>query len=112
VEKLYWNGEWLYKEYVEEGKSVNRIAGEQGVAWRTIQRHLIKNDIPLQKQDSEKKLYWDGEWLYKEYIEEEKSIYQIAREQKVGPTTIRRHLIKNDIPIRESNHGKKTIPGP
>jgi len=32
-----------------EGKSIDQIAFEQGVAWQTIQRHLVKNDIPIQK---------------------------------------------------------------
>jgi len=57
-----------------------------------------------------KKLNWNKEWLWNEYIIKEKSIAQIAREQKVGPTTIRRHLIKNDVPIRESDLGKKQYP--
>jgi len=43
-------------------------------------------------------------------LSREKSMYQIAKEQKVTQMTIRRHLIKNNIPIRESNHGKKQYP--
>jgi len=58
----------------------------------------------------EKKLYWSGEWLQNEHIIEGKSITQIAREQGVSDTTIRGHLIKNGIPIREPNHGKKQYP--
>jgi len=50
MEKLYWDKEWLYKEHIEEGKSINKIADEQGVAWQTIRRHLRKNNIPIQKQ--------------------------------------------------------------
>jgi len=51
-DKPYWDGEWLWKEHVEEGKSVNQIAEEQGVHWNTIRRHLRLNDIPIQKQRS------------------------------------------------------------
>jgi len=57
-----------------------------------------------------KKPFWERDWLWNEYIIKEKSISQIAREQKVVPPTIRYHLIKNDIPIRESNNGKKQYP--
>jgi len=52
VKKPYRVREWLWNEHVERGKSVNRIAEEQGVSWRTIRRHLRLNDIPIQKQRS------------------------------------------------------------
>jgi len=55
-----------------------------------------------------KKPYWSRKWLYKEYITEGKSIARIAREKGVANITIRYHLIKNDIPIRE--RGNKQYP--
>jgi len=56
------------------------------------------------------KLYRSRGWLWSEYISEGKSIARIAREQEVSQTTIRKHLIKNNIPIRKANNGKKQYP--
>jgi len=47
----------LYNEHVIEGKSVNKIAEEQGVGYNTVWRHLVKNDIPIQKSDRGTKQY-------------------------------------------------------
>jgi len=55
--KYTWSREWLHNEHVKEGKSVNQIARAQGVGWHTIQRHLVKNGIPIQKHSTSDKQY-------------------------------------------------------
>jgi len=49
--------EWLYDEHVVKGKSVNRIAEEQGVSWSVIRHRLRKFGIPLQGSDKWGKQY-------------------------------------------------------
>jgi len=55
--KYNWSREWLYNEHIVKGKSINKIADEQGVSWATIRDHLIKNDIPIQKHGNSDKQY-------------------------------------------------------
>jgi len=57
-----------------------------------------------------KKLYRNKEWLYNEHWVKGKSVRQIAKEQKVGPATIRYHLIKNDVPIQKADKWCKQYP--
>ena len=46
------------------------------------------------------KLYQNKEWLYDRYVNEKKSIKQIAEICKIMPSTIRGWLKKLDIPYR------------
>jgi len=55
--KYNWGQEWLYNEHIVEGKSINKIADEQGVGWSTVRKHLRKNDIPIQKHGTSNKQY-------------------------------------------------------
>jgi len=55
--KYNWSKEWLHNEHVIEGKSINKIAEEQGVGWNTIRYNLRKNGIPIQKHGTNDKQY-------------------------------------------------------
>ena len=56
-----------------------------------------------------KKLYKNKEWLKQKYINEKLSIREIGRKYDSNKTTIKRYLIKFNIPIRPLSQAKKII---
>jgi len=62
--------------------------------------------IPLPNQhdpewgDKMNKLWKDKDWLYQKYVVEKLNQTEMAKLVGVASSTIRKHLIKNDIPIR------------
>ncbi|MBW2674510.1 MAG: hypothetical protein JRD89_14040 [Deltaproteobacteria bacterium] len=124
--KYNWDREWLYNEHIKEGKSIRQIALEQGVHWNTIQRHLIKNGIPIQKHGKQYPnlepspelsyilgvIAGDGYVSSHSYIELDTKDYAFAQEFRRALKAIglranvieRNHWIKN---LKRQYHGWK-----
>jgi hypothetical protein len=90
--------EFLYKCYKEDMLSVNQIAEKVGCCSKTIYEHMVKNGIERRSPKEFSGLRdfnhdnWNGDnvrsiltkdFLYKEYVELNKSVHQIAKENNI-----------------------------
>lgn len=99
--KPYNTYEYLYHHHVELGKSIKAIAEENQVSYDTIRTNLIKNKIPITKQNRHKK-YSDDEIddMVRLYCEEMLSTNKIAEIYHTDHGLIKRYLIARGISIR------------
>ena len=94
------NRDWLYEQYVTLDRSTKDIANEYGCKRNTIQCWLAKYKI---KKDHVKREYvlkykfQDKDYLYDEYINKEKSVEQIAKDNGSDINTVRYYMRKFDI---------------
>ena len=99
-EKPWMNRDWLYEQYVTLDRSTKDIANEYGCKRNTIQCWLAKYKI---KKDHVKREYvlkykfQDKDYLYDEYINKEKSVEQIAKDNGSDINTVRYYMRKFDI---------------
>ena len=119
MNKKYKDKQWLQSQY--KNKTSREIAQECGTTHQTILRWLKKFDIErrhgkssyLEKQiinpnvDYTKK-YRNKDWLINEY--KTKSIQQIARENDISKTALRKWFIKFDIKKQIKTKSKLTNP--
>lgn len=95
---------WLEREYVERGRSTREIATELGTANTTValalRRHGIPRRaglVPLQAPQLQ-----DRAWLQREYVERQRTTYDIATEMGADPQTVADALQRHGIPRRPS----------
>lgn len=97
----YKQKDWLVQKYHEEGLSQYEIAdlcdASQGTVWYWMRKHGVESETP-DEPVSEK--YKDREWLYEQYVDEERTNKDIAEECGVSDSTICRWKQKLDIPSR------------
>lgn len=99
------NIDWLYDQYVTQGKSSGTIAKEIGCGSSTVQHWLRRHEIPIRDCSSSKlklssQILENKEWLYSQYIVQKKSATKIAKEIGCQQETVSRYLHKFEIPIR------------
>lgn len=102
--RKYHDKEWLRVEYVEKRRSTTDMAEECNVAPQTIRRWLEKNDIDRrgqsQAQISDVKKFHDKEWLREQYLDNNRSMRDIAQECGVSPSGVKKWIDKFDIESR------------
>lgn len=98
--------DFLYQEYIVNKKSTYQIAKEVGFSPITIVNYLKINNIKP-RNIKQAGLLRHGyfkiltkQFLYQEYIKNNKTMQQIAKELKCDITTVKYYLIKHDAPIR------------
>lgn len=101
---------WLYEQYISNKKSTKKISDEIGCSKSFVSAYLIKHDIksrtPSETKIGSKETYNrinNKNWLFKHYIENEKTIMEIASELQINESTVSRHLKKFDIEIRDNS---------
>ena len=97
--------DWLYDQYVTQGKSSGTIAKEIGCGSSTVQHWLRRHEIPIRNCSSSKlklssQILENKNWLYDQYIVQKKSATKIAQEIGCQQETVSRYLHKFEIPIR------------
>ncbi|MGF9741430.1 hypothetical protein ABEX38_29110 [Priestia megaterium] len=97
--------ETIYNVYVIEKKTVKDIIKEHGISYGSFYYYLEKYDIS-RRSDEKEASYRNKEWLENEYINENKSLSQIAQECEVSVSSIASYLQKFEIP------SKKNAPAP
>lgn len=100
VERLH-NKIWLREQYVGQGKSPTEIADAIGVTYGTVRDWLRRHNIeirPRTEGDTEK--LRDEEWLREQYVENQRSTYDIADELGLSQKTIPYWLDKYGIETR------------
>jgi len=102
----YTDPEWLREQYIEKRKNTREIAETQGVTSKTISRWLRKHDIPTrdnsEAQIQEVKKFHDKEWLRERYVDDARSMRDIADECGVTPSGIKNWIDKFGIETRDS----------
>ena len=91
-------------EMYEQGISVPSIAKSRGVDKSVIYRHFKKRGIVFERHPKKGATSRDLEWK-RLYVDERKSLADIAREYGVSPTTVSNHLQKFGVPRRD-NRGR------
>lgn len=103
-----WRDESTLRElYIEQGLSMADTGDKLGVSGSTIKRWLNRHNIPTRtvaegNSDGDVMKLRDKEWLRNQYIEREKSTYDIADELNVSDVIVSKWLRKNDIETRDS----------
>ena len=97
----YQSEEWLYQQYALLGKTLQEIAGDCGAAKKTIWRWVQEFDIDTRSGGPRPGPWKKEGWLRTQYLDQEKSIYQIADEQDCDEKTIRNWLAEHGIETRD-----------
>jgi len=104
AQKKYHQEEWLREQYIFERKSSTKIADECGVTSTTILSWLDKHGIPRrdasQSQIEEIKKFHDEDWLRDQYVNEKRSMRDIAEECGVSPSGVKKWIDRFDIKTR------------
>lgn len=121
AKKCLDNYDWLYNEYVIKTKSISEISRDLSVNTATLRKRLVKfgfeirkttkgiktsEDVLLKRHEKfyADKLYNNKEWLYDQYITQNKSLNEIRREFNIS-AELGKWLRKFDIPMRSSLSG-------
>lgn len=96
----YKNGEWLYEQYIEKDLTIKEIAEIINCSLSTVNRWLRELNIPYKMESCINPRYKDRDWLCDQYVNQGKTIYEIADEIGVGDSTIQRwiHILK--VPVQ------------
>ena len=96
---VYHNEEWLRRHYWDKQMSTYEMGDIAGVSNRTIRYWMDKNDVEKRgnhkrthavtgKSPEDASKYKTKEWLQTQYVEEDRSVVEIADMAGVTPTTI------------------------
>lgn len=116
VAAIYQNKEWLYQKYIVEELSQQQIAELVRCSASTVARWLGIYNIPkrnhsdacnVRNRASGAYLYHDKVWLYQEYIEGQRTVYQMADECECDPTTICNWMARFGISRRSYSEASK-----
>lgn len=93
------NCDWLREQYSVHGRAIQSIADEIGVDDSTVNIWLRKHGIPV-RSILRTGPFKNGDWLYDQYWNKQKSQNKIASEQGVAVYTINRWMRIFNIPAR------------
>jgi transposase len=96
----------LYKEYIENKKSIKVISNEFKIATMTIYEALLRFNIEIRKN---KKYQIPRDILYIEYIENNKTLDEISKIFGCSSSTIKSQLKKYKIQLRIGKPNKNSI---
>lgn len=110
----YTDETWLREQYVDKRNSTEEIAESQGITSTTVQRWLKEYGIPRRNQSEaqikEKKKVHDEYWLRNQYIENRRSMKDIADEVGMTPSGVKKWVDRFDIETR--GYAEHLLTGP
>jgi len=103
---------WLYQKYVLEGLGAYRIGRIVKRDPKRVYEWLVDYGIPIRKRDwnvdgSEPELYWDRNWLYQEYVVNQRSAADIASDFDCEESNILYFLGKHGIETRTVSEARE-----
>jgi len=114
ADKPYQNEAWLREQYVENRRPMPDIADECDVTATTISRYLDKFDIDARGQSeaqiTEKKKVHNEEWLREQYIDNRRSMKDIAGEVDMTPSGVKKWIDRFNIETRDYADHLRTSP--
>jgi len=109
--KKYHNGAWLEEQYHGMGRTLSEIGSICGVTSSTIADWMERNDIDRRSQKEAQKPdadYANESWLRKQYIDNDRSMHNIARGCGVSAAVILKWIRRFDIPTDgTADHARK-----
>ena len=104
--------EWLREQYVERGRSSGDIANECGCHANTVLKRIKRHGIQRRPANAEvDPRLNDEEWLHEQYVERERSTYDIAEVCGCAPGTVINRLKRCGIETRGCGyHGGGGVP--
>lgn len=98
--------EWLYKEYVSNGRSAYNIAKEVGCSNQTVLNKLMLYRLPLRHDRKSRTEKCTQSLLYKKYVEEKIPASKIAKFIGCCDRTVLNWIHYHGIPIRSISESK------
>ena len=92
---------WLRRKYHGEGLNAAQIGKLAGVSGAVVRYAMRRHEIPLRGRKTRQRAAIDGDWLRAQYEGRGLSMEAVAAAAGVDPSTVRRHLVWNDIEIRK-----------
>lgn len=111
--KPYTDADWLHEQYVEQRRPSTDIAEECDVSATTICDWLERHGIPRRSQreaHAPDKPYTDDDWLREEYVDNGRSMKDIAEECDVSAAVILKWLRRHGIETRSIGQHKMNEP--
>lgn len=117
--KILQDKEWLETQYIELLRSSQEIADEVGCTRSAVCRALKRHGLDTRKRTSKFALLNNESWLRRKYIDDQKSLPEIAEEIGATVGNVYAHLIAKgiqprsgkegvQIAIQEGRHGKQS----
>ena len=98
--------EWLEEQYVTKNKTIKKIAEEFGYSESTLSRYKSRFGLSKNNKKVSKANYTNYNWLYNQYIEQNKTAVEIAESCGVNRGTIFDYLYKFNF--RKEDEDKST----
>lgn len=107
----YQDKAWLYDQYWRRDRYIRAIAEDCGVSFSTIQRWLDKHGIQRRTKGGVNAYLFmqtmDYDAMHREYVQERKSVYQIADEYDISHSLAQSQLDGHGIDRRTKTHAAK-----
>lgn len=115
---------FLVKNYLQDKKSISKIARLSNKDWATVKRYLLLNGIKPRTHKEQAAISSPGrefkylslltdEFFRKHYIEKKKTITQISNETGINSDVVRKYMRRLDIKVRspsEQNQISRPLP--
>lgn len=99
------DAEWVRARDIDARMSIHAIADELGVADNTVGRALRRHGVQRRRR-ADRPGGIDPDWLRKRYVDNGRTIVEIAREVGVGKSTVHRALQLHGITRTQGTFGK------
>jgi TniQ len=91
---------YLRQRYEADGWSYAQIAAETGVEKEVVRAHAHRAGVRPRPPGRRSQVDLDPEWFAREYVENQRSFYELAVEVGTSPTTLARLAKAAGIPVR------------
>ncbi|WP_235672942.1 hypothetical protein [Mycolicibacterium hodleri] len=89
--------DWLYREFVVNDRSLTDMAREQGVTASALRRQARQHHIGDAQRQAHNQTSIDLDWLHREYVLNNRTLSDMAREIGMATSSLRRQAVKHGI---------------
>jgi AraC-like DNA-binding protein len=89
--------DWLHREFVVNDRSLTDMARERGVTANTLRRHARQHHIGDAQRQAHNQTSIDLDWLHREYVINNRTLSDMAREIGMATSSLRRQAVKHGI---------------
>jgi len=98
TKRIYLDINYIVDQYINQSKSIEIIAEELGVSYKTIERRIRASEVSLRKRGELNTINLDDNYIVDQYLNYRRSTKSIAVELGVSASTIQNRLEFNNIP--------------
>ena len=99
--------EWLYREFAVNDRPLTDMAREGGVTASTLRRHARRHHIGDAQRQAHNQTSIDLDWLRREYVDNNRTLSDMACEIGMATSSLRRQAVKHGIGA--SKRGRRTF---